>query len=50
VILRFKRAANIVGDFDLLLNAASGNQSRVKLGENFVERQLDENAIAICFG
>jgi hypothetical protein len=50
MVLRFKRAADIVGDFDLLLNAASGNQSRVKLGEHFVERELDENAIAIGFG
>jgi hypothetical protein len=50
MVLRFKRAADIVGDFDLLLNAASGNQSGVKLGENFVEWQLDENAIAIGFG
>jgi hypothetical protein len=50
VILSAERADDFGRDFDVALNSAAGEQRRIYAGEDFVERQLDERAVAVVLG
>src|SRR5437899_1277865 len=47
LIARIEWAADLLRDIDVLLHAATGDQRRIELGKDFVERQRHRNAIAV---